>query len=103
MPLLYNPIDGTEIEELVRPYPRTAFLMFHDNDRVSAIEARMHAIVREQLAAADFQAKAASDVRRTGDYLAKIIRLIRGCGFGVAVFSVVTPPKTLANIFFEIG
>jgi hypothetical protein len=29
--------------------------------------------------------------------------MIRGCGFGVAIFSDATPPRTIANIFFEVG
>ncbi|HXI26480.1 MAG TPA: hypothetical protein VNG71_21680 [Pyrinomonadaceae bacterium] len=33
----------------------------------------------------------------------KIVQLIRGCGFGIAIFSEYTPAPTLANIFFEIG
>jgi hypothetical protein len=45
----------------------------------------------------------AAQVYGTRGYLAKIIDLIQGCGFGVAVFSEHTPPQTLANIFFEIG
>jgi hypothetical protein len=59
--------------------------------------------VREALARANFEVVTAGDVRRTGDYLHKIINLIRGCGFSVAIFSDRTPPKTLANIFFEVG
>jgi hypothetical protein len=45
----------------------------------------------------------AADIRRTSDFLAKIIDLIRGTGFGIALFSDRTPARTLANIFFEIG
>jgi nucleoside 2-deoxyribosyltransferase len=103
MPLLYGPLDNSEMNELVQPFPRTAFLMIHDNDRVAAVEATMQRIVREELASAGFDSKAASQVRRAGDFLAKIIRLIRGCGFGIAIFSDATPPSTLANIFFEVG
>jgi hypothetical protein len=103
MPLLYSPVDGSEMEELVSPFPKSAFLMIHDNDRVAAIEATMQQLVREELAERGFTAKAASEVRRSGDFLAKIIRLIRGCGFGIAIFSDATPARTLANIFFEVG
>jgi nucleoside 2-deoxyribosyltransferase len=103
MPLLYSPIDGSELDGAVRLYPKTAFLMIHDNDRVSEIEAVMQRIVREEIKAAGFRVLSAIDVSRSGDFLLKIIRLIQGCGFGIAVFSDVTPPKTLANIFFEIG
>jgi nucleoside 2-deoxyribosyltransferase len=91
------------MEEAVSLFPRSAFLMIHDNNRVSAIEAQMQAIAREELEAAKFQSKAASDIRRAGDYLSKIIRMVRGCGFGIAIFSDATPPRTLANIFFEVG
>lgn len=103
MALLYNPLDGSELDEPVQPYPRSAFLMIHDNDRVAAVEARMQLIAREELANAGFEARAASGLRRSGDYLSKIIRMIRGCGFGVAIFSDATPPRTIANIFFEVG
>ena len=103
MALLYNPVDGSELNEPVTLYPRTAFLMLHDNDRAATIEVRMQEIARDELQSKQFDVKSASDLRRSGDYLAKIIRIIRGCGFGVAVFSDATPPKTLANIFFEIG
>ncbi len=59
--------------------------------------------VRKALAEKGFAAVTAGDVRGTGDFLVKIVDLIRGCGFAVAVFSDATPAKTLANIFFEIG
>jgi len=59
--------------------------------------------VRAALARANFEVVTASDVRGTGDYLHKIINLIRGCGFSIAVFSDRTPPRTLGNIFFEVG
>jgi hypothetical protein len=42
-------------------------------------------------------------VTGTGDFLNKIIDLIRSCGFAVAIFSDKPPAKTLANIFFEVG
>lgn len=63
----------------------------------------MQEIVQEELAAADCGVKTAAGARGTGDFLSKIIHLIRGCGFGIAIFSDATPPKTLANIFFEVG
>jgi hypothetical protein len=101
--LLYSPIDGSELGSQVPLYPKTAFLMLHDNDRVSKVEADMQLAVRGELKFAGFKVISATDVKRSGDYLHKIIALIQGCGFGVAVFSDVTPSRTLANIFFEIG
>lgn len=63
----------------------------------------MATVAREVLAEQRFTAVSADEVRRTADFLHKIIDLIRGCGFGIAIFSDRTSAKTLANIFFEIG
>ena len=52
MPLLYSPLDGSELDEPVQPYPRSAFLMLHDNDRVAGVEARMQQSRREELTVA---------------------------------------------------
>jgi hypothetical protein len=71
--------------------------------RVAPAEETMAAVAREILAGHAFTAITAAEVRRTTDFLHKIIDLIRGCGFGVAIFSDRTPARTLANIFFEIG
>lgn len=103
MPYLYSPIDGSELDGAAQLYPKTAFLMLHDNNRVSEIEARMQRIMRDEMAEAGFGIISATDVSRSGDFLQKIISLIQGSGFGIAIFSDVTPPRTLANIFFEVG
>ena len=103
MALLYSPIDGSELSSHTVLYPRTAFLMLHDNIHVSPIERDIQQAVRESLATSGFRVISATDVSRSGDFLHKIISLIQGCGFGIAVFSSATPPKTLANIFFEVG
>jgi hypothetical protein len=71
--------------------------------RIAPAEETMATIVREILTNQRFTALTAAEVRRTTDFLHKIIDLIRGCGFGIAVFSDRTPARTLANIFFEIG
>lgn len=49
------------------------------------------------------EAVTAAAVPGTGDYLQKIVDLIRGCGFAFAIFSDLTPARSLANIFFEVG
>ena len=77
--------------------------MLHAGDAAAPIEQQMVADVRTILANLGLGAIAATEVPGTGDFLGKIIDLIRGCGFGIAVYSDVTPPKTLGNIFFGIG
>lgn len=66
-------------------------------------ETQMLEIVKGQCEDIGFNTFEAVDQRGTIDYLQKILNMIRGCGFGIAVFSVDTPAKTLANIFYELG
>lgn len=103
MPQQYSPIDGSELDGAIELFPRTAFLMLHDNKLASRLESDAQKITREELKKSNIDIKIASGLPRTGDYLLKIIRMIQGCGLGIAVFSEATPAYTLANIFFEVG
>lgn len=103
MPILFSPIDQSEMVGPFKPYPRTAFVMRQIGGEISDAD---NALIKETMAAlkrAHFKAITAADVSGTKDFLQKIIDLIRGCGFGVAIFSDKTPAKALANIFFEVG
>jgi hypothetical protein len=70
---------------------------------ISAAELDMARTARGALRAKRVNSVTALDVPGTGDYLKKIVDLIRGCGFAIAIFSDATPARSLANIFFEIG
>jgi hypothetical protein len=101
--LLFSPVDQEELKSPYPPRPRSAFLMLQLGAGAASVEQAMAAATRETLTEQNFTAVSADEVRRTSDFLHKIIELIRGCGFGIAIFSDRTPAKTLANIFFEIG
>ena len=77
--------------------------MLHLGQGVNSAEQTMARIVSEELGMRGFAAVTAADVPRTSDFLHKIIDLIRGSGFSIAIFSDRTPARTLANIFFEVG
>lgn len=77
--------------------------MVHSGEAVAPEDLNLLRLAEEELGRARFTPIKAVDVGGTMDYLAKILGLIRGCGFGVAVFSERTPAPTLANIFFEVG
>ena len=77
--------------------------MLHSGKNVSTAEAKIDSVVCKCLAQLDHPVMKASRHSGTKDYLEKIMQLIRGCGFGIAIFSELTPATTLANIFFEIG
>jgi hypothetical protein len=101
--IIFSPVDGAELDTPYIPRPRHAFLMLHAGETVAPLERQMIQDVRTTLGHLNFQAIAATEVSGTGDFLGKIVDLVRGCGFGVAVYSDQTPAKTLGNIFFEVG
>jgi hypothetical protein len=103
MALLFSPISEALLEGPFRPFPRSAFLMLHSGSKVAPIEREMDSLTVKRLGRLKHPVKKAARQPGTKDYLEKIIQIIRGCGFGVAIFSENTPAPTLANIFFEIG
>jgi hypothetical protein len=70
---------------------------------ISTAEVEMARVARNFLRARRVSSVTALDVPGTGDYLNKIVDLIRGCGFAFAIYSDATPARSLANIFFEVG
>lgn len=103
MAIVFSPLADEELTSDFTPLPKHGFIMVHSAAEISPVEARIEKIVGEMLRRQGFRTKKAADEVGTKDYLHKIVRLIRGCGFGVAIFSASTPSRTLATIFFEIG
>jgi hypothetical protein len=103
MPLIFSPLSEEILEGPFQPYPRTAFIMMQDNRGTVKMEREIEKAVCQALKKKNFDAKKASELRGTKDFLNKIIQLIRGSGFGIAIFSQYTNAISLANIFFEIG
>ena len=103
MALVFSPVTQDVVEGPFRPRPRHAFLMLHSGERRSRLDRDLEESANDVLSESGFVPIRATDVGGTGDYLEKIIGLIRGCGLGVAIFTEATPPPTLANIFFEVG
>jgi len=103
MAVVFSPIDDSELSGPFRPFPGCAFLMIHSSKDVAPVEKKIEAAINKTLKAEGFTTKKAALEYTSKDYLKKIIQMIRGCGFAVAIFSKFTPATTLANIFFEIG
>jgi hypothetical protein len=103
MPLIFSPLSEDVLEGPFKPLPRTAFIMLHSGRKVSPVETAMDRIVCDSLKRLGHPVIKAARFVGTKDFLEKIIQIIRGCGFGVAIFSENTPAPTLANIFFEVG
>ncbi|MDZ7824281.1 MAG: hypothetical protein U5K75_09780 [Ahrensia sp.] len=86
MPQIYSPLSGDEWKEPFELFPKTGFLMLQSGGSISATERYMHEQVQNALKEANYSAKTAVDLSRTGDYLHKITKLMLGCGFGIAIF-----------------
>lgn len=103
MALIFSPVTEDVLGGSFKLLPRHAFLMLHGSATRAREDRDLERMVCEALGERSFTPIRATDVGGTGDYLEKIIGLIRGSGFGVAIFSEKTPAPTLANIFFEVG
>lgn len=101
--MIFSPLDEEALDGPYKPLPRGAFLMLHLGQGRSLVEAEMEGAVTQVLKGKRFKPYNAASERGQKDFLAKIIQMIRGCGFGVAIFTEFTPAPTLANIFFEVA
>jgi hypothetical protein len=103
MAIIFSPLANEEMTGAFKPLPGCAFVMMHSAKAIAPIEREIEKRVNAALRKKGFRTTKATGAFGTKDYLDKIVQLIRGCGFGLAIFSEFTPAKTLANIFFEIG
>lgn len=103
MAIIFSPLANEEMTGAFKPLPGCAFVMMHSAKAIAPIEREIEKRVNAALRTNGLRTTKATGAFGTKDYLDKIVQLIRGCGFGLAIFSEFTPAKTLANIFFEIG
>ncbi len=103
MAIIFSPLANEEMTGAFKPMPGCAFVMMHSAKAIAPVEREIEKRAIAVLQTCGFATTKATGSFGTKDFLDKIIRLIRGCGFGLAIFSEFTPAKTLANIFFEIG
>jgi hypothetical protein len=101
--LIFSPLTEDVLEGPYQPFPKGVFMMLHQGKGVARIESEMAEISESVLRQRRFRPIRATSERGHKDFLVKIIQLIRGSGFGTAIFSEFTPAPTLANIFFEIA
>lgn len=103
MPLVFSPLNEETISTPPkRLLPRHAFLM-RQLGEPPAIDAEMAAVVREVFEGRGRICVDADDNVGGGDFLERILGLIRSTGFTIAVFSEETRPTAFANISLELG
>lgn len=103
MPLVFSPLS----EDILgippkRLYPGHAFVMRQIGDP-PATDLRMAEIVEEVFTARSVPRMDADASTGGGDFLERILGLIRATGFTVAIFSHETRPTAMANITLELG
>ena len=101
--ILYRPTDGDVLMSEVLLRPTTCFLMTQLGhpvpDQLRALKKR----VTDQLKKKNIKAIDADTVVTGKDFLDKIWRIIVGVPLGVAIIHDDMSPKTLANVFYELG
>lgn len=103
MPLVFSPLTEQTISTPPRRlYPRHAFVMRQLGDPPE-LDREMADLVADVFVAHGISTIDADGNIGGGDYLERILGLIRSTGFTVAVFSEQTRPTALANIALELG
>ena len=103
MPLVFSPLSEDILSSPPkRLYPGHAFVMRQIGEPPD-VDLRMAEIVLEVFGARGIPTKDADASTGGGDFLERILGLIRATGFTVAIFSHLTRPNAMANITLELG
>ena len=103
MPLVFSPLSEDILSNPPRRlFPGHAFVMRQIGEP-PAIDERMATIVSEVFSARGVPTKDADASTGGGDFLERILGLIRATGFTVAIFSHETRANAMANITLELG
>ena len=103
MPLVFSPLSEEVIALPPRTlFPRHGFIMRQIGD-APQLDQDITNAVTEQLQLRRFGVKDADASTGGGDFLERILGLIRSTGLTIAIFSHQTRPTALANIMLELG
>lgn len=103
MPLVFSPLSEELLDSSPRRlFPKCAFIM-RQLGNPPRLDLAMNAEVVRFFQQRQYRAIDADDSTGSKDYLERILGLIRGTGFTVAIFSHETRPTAMANITLELG
>lgn len=101
--ILYRPTDGDVHTSNIPYHPRTCFLMTQLGhplpEGLTSIRTRVATLLRGR----KIKLIDANSIVTGKDFLDKIWRLIVGVPLGIAIIHEDMSPKTLSNIFYELG
>lgn len=99
----YQPTDGEICSKHIKWLPRTCFLMFQQGGKIPDILKDAHNSLVEILESRNFYTIDANS-RTTGrDFLYKIWEIAASVPIGFAIIHEKINPKSMANIFYELG
>jgi hypothetical protein len=101
--IIYSPLDGDAITRSIPSHPRHCFLMTRLGKPVPTGVNRMRLAVTKICQSADFTVIDASSQVTGRDFLLKIWRLIASAPLAIGICHEDIPPKTQANIWYELG
>ncbi len=101
--ILYRPTDGDVLDTPLTLRPRTCFLMTQLGESVPPDIQKIRKRVIDQLRKNRIAAIDADSIVTGKDFLDKIWRIIITVPMGVAIIHEDMPPKTIANVFYELG
>ena len=101
--ILYRPTDGDVLMSEVKLRPRTCFLMTQLGHPIPVQSRKLRKRVTDQLKKKSIRAIDAGSIVTGKDFLDKIWRIIISVPLGVAIIHEDMSPKTVANIFYELG
>lgn len=99
----YNLIVGDVYSKMIKYRPKTCFMMTKLGKPIPPKIYNMRRTVEKYLKDHNFEIIDASSEVTGRDYLFKIYELILSVPLGIALISEELHPKTIANIFYEIG
>jgi hypothetical protein len=103
MALVFSPLSEDVLESSTKGLrPRTGFVLRQIGDP-PRLDTEIFDAVRASLAIHDLKLIDATSSTGAKDYLERILSMIRGTGFTVAIFTESTRTDTLANIALELG
>jgi hypothetical protein len=101
--IVYNPMDGEALKSSIPSNPRHCFLMTRLGKPIAAEVEQIRKTITDMCRSANYKVIDASSKITGRDFLLKIWKLIASTPLAVGICHEEIPPKTQANIWYELG
>lgn len=101
--IVYSPITSEVLTDAIKLYPRSAFIMTQLGGTLPQELILIRKALKNNLHQNSFNDIDASSLMTGKDFLDKIWKIILGAPLGIAIITKDIQPKTLSNIYYELG